>query len=77
MNIIILTGTEEEHVEIIANQLILQDFEVCITSCEICLVEKVAFKMFSFEYIAIDEAYPIKNVDSLLPQIVRTFISCG
>jgi len=36
-----------------------------------------AFKIFSFEYIVIDEAHRIKNVDSLLSQIVRTFISRG
>ena len=44
VNIVILTGTKEEHAEIIANQLISQDFEVCITSYEICLIEKSAFK---------------------------------
>jgi len=77
VNIVILAGTEEARAEIIANRLILQYFEACITSYEICLVEKVAFKIFSFKYIAIDEAYPIKNVDSLLPQVVRIFISRG
>lgn len=76
-NIVILAGTKEERAEIIANRLIPQDFEVCITSYEICLIEKSAFKKFSFEYIAIDEAHRIKNVDSILSQIVRTFISRG
>ena len=77
VNIVILTGTKEERAEIIANQLISQDFEVCITSYEICLIEKSAFKKFSFEYIVIDEAHRIKNVDSILSQIVRSFISRG
>ena len=31
VNIVILTGTKEERAEIIANRLISQDFEVCIT----------------------------------------------
>jgi SWI/SNF-related matrix-associated actin-dependent regulator of chromatin subfamily A member 5 len=75
--VVILAGTKEERAEIIANRLIPQDFEVCITSYEICLIEKSAFKKFSFEYIAIDEAHRIKNVDSILSQIVRTFISRG
>jgi hypothetical protein len=66
VNIVILTGTKEERAEIIANRLITQDFEVCITSYEICLVEKFAFKIFGFEYIVIDEAHRIKNVDPLL-----------
>lgn len=74
---VILAGTREERAEIIANRLITQDFEVCITSYEICLIEKSAFKKFSFEYIIIDEAHRIKNVDSILSQIVRSFISRG
>src|ERR1700691_995668 len=65
VNIVILTGTKEERADIIANHLIPQDFELCITSYEICLIEKSAFKKFSFEYI-IDEAHRIKNVHSIL-----------
>ncbi|KIM79892.1 hypothetical protein PILCRDRAFT_89952 [Piloderma croceum F 1598] len=63
--------------EIVANRLIPQDFEVCITSYEICLIDKSAFKQFSFEYIVIDEAHRIKNVDSILSQIVHSFSSRG
>ncbi|KAJ7245132.1 SNF2 family N-terminal domain-containing protein [Mycena haematopus] len=76
-NVVLLTGTKEERAEIVANRLIPQDFEVCITSYEICLIEKSALKKFSFEYIVIDEAHRIKNVDSILSQIVRTFTSRG
>ena len=72
-----LTGSKEERAEIIANRLIPQDFEVLITSYEICLIEKSALKKFSFEYIVIDEAHRIKNVDSILSQIVRSFMSRG
>ena len=75
--IALLTGTKEERAEIIANRLLPQDFEVCITSYEICLIEKSVLKKFSFEYIVIDEAHRIKNVDSILSQIVRSFISRG
>lgn len=77
VNVVVLAGTKEERAEIIANRLIPQDFEVCITSYEICLIEKSAFKKFSFEYIIIDEAHRIKNVDSILFQIVQSFISRG
>ncbi|KAH0825693.1 hypothetical protein J3R83DRAFT_10876, partial [Lanmaoa asiatica] len=77
VNVVVLTGGKEEHAELIANRLIPQDFDVCVTSYEICLIEKSALKKFSFEYIVIDEAHRIKNVDSILAQIVRTFISCG
>ena len=77
INIVILTCTKEEGTDIIVNQLILQDFEVCITSYELCLIEKSAFKKFSFKYIIIDEAHRIKNVDTLLSQIIHLFISRG
>lgn len=74
---VILTGTKEERADIIANQIIPQDFNVLITTYEICLIEKSALKKLSFEYIAIDEAHRIKNVDSMLSQIVRAFMSRG
>jgi SWI/SNF-related matrix-associated actin-dependent regulator of chromatin subfamily A member 5 len=77
MNVVILMGTKDERADIIANRLILQDFEVCIMSYKICLIEKSAFKKFSFKYIVIDEAHRIKNVDSILSQIVRSIISHG
>ncbi|KAF7356732.1 hypothetical protein MVEN_01008100 [Mycena venus] len=76
-NVVLLTGTKEERADIVSNRLIPQDFEVCITSYEICLIEKSALKKFSFEYIVIDEAHRIKNVDSILSQIVRAFTSRG
>jgi SWI/SNF-related matrix-associated actin-dependent regulator of chromatin subfamily A member 5 len=75
--VILLAGTNDERAAIIANQLIPQDFEVCVTTYEMCLIEKSALKKFSFEYILIDEAHRIKNVDSILSQIVRTFTSRG
>ncbi|KII93122.1 hypothetical protein PLICRDRAFT_130653 [Plicaturopsis crispa FD-325 SS-3] len=77
VSVVILTGTKEERAGIIAERLIPQDFEVCITSYEICLIEQSALKKFSFEYIVIDEAHRIKNVDSILSNIVRAFISRG
>ena len=76
-SVVVLSGSKEERAEIIANRLIPQDFQVCVTSYEICLIEKSALKKFSFEYIVIDEAHRIKNVDSLLSQIVRAFLSRG
>lgn len=77
METVILTGSKEERADIIANQIIPQRFNVLITTYEICLIEKSALKKLSFEYIAIDEAHRIKNVDSMLSQIVRAFMSRG
>ncbi|KAI0076817.1 SNF2 family DNA-dependent ATPase [Panus rudis PR-1116 ss-1] len=74
---LIVAGSKGERANIIATRLIPQDFEVLITTYEICLLEKAALKKFSFEYIVIDEAHRIKNVDSILSQIVRSFTSRG
>lgn len=73
----LLAGSKEERQEAIQKYLIPQDFEVCITTYEICLIEKSALKKLSFAYIVIDEAHRIKNVDSILSQIVRAFTSRG
>jgi SWI/SNF-related matrix-associated actin-dependent regulator of chromatin subfamily A member 5 len=62
---------------LINNKILPGDFDILITSYEMCLREKSTFKKFSWEYIIIDEAHRIKNVDSLLSQIVRAFTSRG
>lgn len=61
----------------IEKRVLPQDFDIMVTSYEMCLREKTTFKKFSWEYIVIDEAHRIKNVDSLLSQIVRSFNSRG
>lgn len=61
----------------ITKRVLPQDFDIMVTSYEMCLREKATFKKFSWEYIIIDEAHRIKNVDSLLSQIVRSFNSRG
>lgn len=61
--------------EVIEKRLLPQDFDVLITTYEMCLREKSSLKKFSWEYIVIDEAHRIKNVDSMLSQIVRAFTS--
>ncbi|EPQ59957.1 SNF2 family DNA-dependent ATPase [Gloeophyllum trabeum ATCC 11539] len=74
---VVLTGSKEERQDLVATRVLPIDFEVLITSYEICLIEKNALKKLSFEYIVIDEAHRIKNVDSILSQIVRSFMSRG
>ncbi|KAK4684402.1 hypothetical protein P7C73_g5775, partial [Tremellales sp. Uapishka_1] len=74
---VVLQGTKEERAELIASRILTQDFDILITSYEMCLREKSTFKKFSWEYIIIDEAHRIKNVDSLLSQIIRVFVSRG
>lgn len=57
----------------VRDRLLPGDWDVLITSYEMCLLEKAHIKKFAFQYIVIDEAHRIKNENSLLAQIVRIF----
>lgn len=48
-------------------------FDVVVTSYEMVTKEKNHFKKFHWRYIIIDEAHRIKNENSLLSRVVRTF----
>ncbi|GAA5937174.1 uncharacterized protein JCM15063_002831 [Sporobolomyces koalae] len=76
-NVVSLTGTKEERADIISSRILPGDFDILIASYEMCLREKSALKKLSWAYIVIDEAHRIKNVDSMLSQIVRLFDSRG
>jgi SNF2 family DNA or RNA helicase len=64
-------GTKDERQVLIRDELYSGNWDVCVTSYEICLIEKAALKKFSWSYMVIDEAHRIKNENSLLSQIVR------
>ena len=66
-------GNKENRTRLIKEVLFPMDFEICVTSYEMCLLEKSAFKRLSWQYIMIDEAHRIKNENSSLSQIVRMF----
>ncbi|KAK8861335.1 hypothetical protein IAR55_002154 [Kwoniella newhampshirensis] len=74
---VVLTGTKEERAEVVDKRILTQDFNILVTTYELVLRERTTLKKFSWEYIIIDEAHRIKNVDSLLSQIIRTFVSRG
>ncbi|MBW0499315.1 hypothetical protein O181_039030 [Austropuccinia psidii MF-1] len=74
-NIVSLKGTKEERSELCQGKILTQDFNVVLTTYELCLREKSTLKKIAWEYIVIDEAHRIKNVDSMLSQIVRVFQS--
>lgn len=59
----------------IQSRLLTQEFDVCLTSYDICLLEKTHLKKFAWQYIVIDEAHRIKNENSQLSQIIRAFNS--
>ncbi|GAA5825863.1 hypothetical protein JCM3770_003364 [Rhodotorula araucariae] len=76
-SVVVLKGTKEERTELIQQRILPGDFDICLASYEICLREKAALKKLAWEYIVIDEAHRIKNVDSMLSQIVRLFDTRG
>ncbi|CEH18287.1 chromatin remodelling complex atpase chain isw1 [Ceraceosorus bombacis] len=73
--VVVLQGPQEERNAMIQQYLLPQEFDILLTTYEMCLREKSALKKLSWEYIIIDEAHRIKNADSLLSQIVRAFNS--
>ena len=40
------------------------EWDVCITSYEVVIIEKACFKKFNWRYVVIDEAHRIKNEKS-------------
>ncbi|KAJ3067223.1 hypothetical protein HDU98_009590 [Podochytrium sp. JEL0797] len=66
-------GDKEARASLIKEYLIPGDFEVCVTSYEMCLLEKSAMRKVTWECLVIDEAHRIKNENSSLSQIVREF----
>ncbi|KAF8975497.1 hypothetical protein BGZ46_009074, partial [Entomortierella lignicola] len=74
-NVFLLHANKDERAEMIQSRLLTQKFDVCLTSYDICLLEKTHLKKFAWQYIVIDEAHRIKNENSQLSQIIRTFNS--
>ncbi|KAI9600087.1 hypothetical protein KEM48_000303 [Puccinia striiformis f. sp. tritici PST-130] len=72
--LISLKGSKDERGDL-CQQILAQDFDVVLTTYELCIREKASLKKIPWEYIIIDEAHRIKNVDSMLSQIVRLFQS--
>jgi SWI/SNF-related matrix-associated actin-dependent regulator of chromatin subfamily A member 5 len=75
INILILQGAKEERAQLVADRLVNEQFDVCVTSYEMILREKSHLKKFAWEYIIVDEAHRIKNEESSLAQIIRIFNS--
>lgn len=46
------------------------DWDVCITSYEMCIREKSVFKKFNWRYLVIDEAHRIKNEKSKVEKLM-------
>ncbi|KAJ3048565.1 hypothetical protein HK097_010430 [Rhizophlyctis rosea] len=66
-------GLKDDRPKLVERLLAQEDWDVVITSYEMCLLEKSSFKKIAWQYIVIDEAHRIKNENSALSQIVREF----
>ncbi|KAI8617443.1 SNF2 family N-terminal domain-containing protein [Chytriomyces sp. MP71] len=66
-------GDKEARSTLVRDHLHTDNFEVCVTSYEMCLLEKGALRKVAWECLVIDEAHRIKNENSSLSQIVREF----
>ncbi|CAO1385409.1 unnamed protein product [Diamesa serratosioi] len=68
-----LIGDQETRTTFIREVLMPGEWDVCITSYEMCIREKSVFKKFQWRYLVIDEAHRIKNEKSKLSEILREF----
>lgn len=77
MKVFILHGTADERKQAIRDRLKGEslDFNVCITSYEICLLEKTSLGKIAWNFLVIDEAHRIKNEHSMLSEVVRVLSS--
>ena len=68
-------GNQEERNALKEKHLQPGEFDVVVTSYEMVIREKSAFRKFNWRYIVIDEAHRIKNENSVLSKTIRTFHS--
>ena len=68
-------GDKDERQRIIDEEMRPDMFDVCITSYEMVIREQNAFRKFSWRYLIVDEAHRLKNEESKLAQVLRSFSS--
>ncbi|XP_063696190.1 chromatin-remodeling complex ATPase chain Iswi [Culicoides brevitarsis] len=68
-----LIGDQDTRNAFIRDVLMPGEWDVCVTSYEMCIKEKSVFKKFNWRYMVIDEAHRIKNEKSKLSEILREF----
>ncbi|KAJ3197493.1 hypothetical protein HK101_003191 [Irineochytrium annulatum] len=73
LNAFLFHGDKETRAHMVRDTLTPEDFDILVTSYEMCLLEKTALRKISWQYLIIDEAHRVKNENSSLSQIVREF----
>jgi len=79
LNVVKFHGTKEEREELARD--VLQpgqideerSWNVCVTTYEICNLEKNVFNKFAWSYLIIDEAHRLKNEASAFSRTIRTY----
>ncbi|GBG88593.1 hypothetical protein CBR_g48123 [Chara braunii] len=66
-------GNQDERAYQRDELLVAGKFDVCVTSFEMAIKERNAFRKFNWRYIIIDEAHRIKNENSILSKTMRIF----
>ncbi|XP_030563602.1 chromatin-remodeling complex ATPase chain Iswi-like [Drosophila novamexicana] len=77
LNAVCLIGDLKSRKTFIRDVLVSGNWDVCITSYEMCLREKSALKSFHWQYLVMDEAHRIKNEKTKLAEIIREFNSAN
>lgn len=70
-----LIGDKLARVQIVNQMRDLKSWDVVLTTYEICLSERSALKRIHWQYLVVDEAHRLKNENSKLSQLLRTFRS--
>lgn len=56
---------------LIRDVLLPGEWDVCVTSYEMLIIEKAVFKKFNWRYLVIDEAHRIKNEKSKVRELLK------
>lgn len=68
-------GDKDTRARLIEEELQPDCFDVCVTSYEMVIREANAFRKFSWRYLIVDEAHRMKNEESKLSHVLRSFSS--
>ncbi|KAK8801168.1 hypothetical protein WA158_001938 [Blastocystis sp. Blastoise] len=75
LNIVVFHGNREERSELVDTIIKKRKFQVMITTYEMCLIEKSVLNRIKWVYLIIDEGHRIKNEESSLSLVLRSFSS--
>lgn len=69
---LVLIGDKKERSEIVTQMGNSKEWDVLLTTYEICLQEKAALRRHRWQYLVVDEAHRLKNENSKLSTILRS-----